>query len=922
MPPPATPAAAPHGPAAHAPNLTATLREYLVRYQRELDQRILRGDSAIEVGRAHARALDGLFSALLPATCATLSSSGRWVDCSLAAVGSYGRGVLAPRSDLDVRILVDRNMGAKVEELAEAILYPLWDAGCHIGHQVMDVDGALELARDDLATATTLLDLRVVAGDRGRVEKLVQRALDGFFTAELATFVGRLREERAARHGRFGGSLYLLEPDVKSGPGGLRDLDLARWAARARYHVKELEELVALGVLLPREVEELRAAQGFLWDVRSRLHVRADRRSDRLTFDAQEELGRTFGDAAHDDPDAVAAERFMQRYYGQARTISRLVDRVLDLCVPPRTKSRGATQEQTLAPGVRTFDGQATLEHPSQLSDTPALALRLYHAAMRRDLPVYPYARDVVARATTDAGWCRALRASPEASSLFLECLAHVADRTVPLPGGSILRELHDVGLLLALVPEFDPVVGRVHHDTYHVYTVDVHSVAAVDRLRALARGALASEYPLACRTAGDVARPIPLYVAALLHDVGKGGGGAGHSERGALQSLEICARLGLESDDADRVRWLIAEHLTMYHLATRRDLDDPATVATFAKRIVDSGGSPQERLHHLFLLTVADISTTSPTAMTSWKARMLDDLYLATTHHLASSALGEETPDAVIARIRAEATAAAGGEAYVGEYLDGMPPSYALGHGPEAIAAHASIVRSRGNAKAIVCAVPPRAQTRGTAEHAIELCIAAADQPGLLASIAAALAANRLDIMTAHVYSRTLAAAGAEAVDLFCVRRPARDGDEAVAPLTDRELGRISADLVGLIDGAVDPVALLKERRGGSSWKERPSPAVMTDVEIDDRASRKFTVIDVYAKDRPGLLFTIAHALHELGLTIARSKIATEGARAADSFYVTEIDGSKVASPTRREQIKREIGNAIDRLAREGIAS
>jgi len=920
MPPPETPAAAPHGPAAHAPNLTATLREYLVRYRGELDERLLNGESALVVGRAHARALDGLFSALLPATRATLSSCGRWVDCTLAAVGSYGRGVLAPRSDLDVRIVVDRDTGERVEELADSILYPLWDAGCHIGHQVIDIDGALRLAREDLATATSLLDLRVVAGDRARVDSLVERALEGFFTAEIGTFISRLREERAARHGRFGGSLYLLEPDVKSGPGGLRDLDLARWAARARYHVKEIDELVALGVLLPREVEELRAAQEFLWEVRSRLHVRADRRSDRLTFDAQEELGRTLGDAKPSEPDAVAAERFMQRYYGQARTVSRLVDRVLDLCAPVVPRRKGATQEQTLAPGVRTFDGQVTLEQPAQLLATPALAIRLYHAAMRRDLPVYPYARDAVARAANDPAWCEALRASPEASTLFLECLTNAADRTVPMPGGSILRELHDVGLLLALVPEFEPVVGRVHHDTYHVYTVDVHSVAAVDRLRALERGALASEYPLACRTAGDVARPIPLYVATLLHDVGKGGGGAGHSERGAQQSIEICRRLGLASDDADLVRWLIAAHLSMYHVATRRDLDDPSTVAGFAKPIVESGGSPIERLHQLYLLTVADISTTSPTAMTSWKARMLDDLYLATSHHLASSARGEETPDALIARIRAEAIAASGNDPFVGEYLDGMPKSYLLAQGPQAIAAHASVVRARGDAKAIVQAVPARA---GVADHAIELCIAAADRPGLLASIAAALAANRLDIMTAHVYSRTLRAGGTEAVDVFAVRRPARDGDEAVSPLTDRELARISSDLVGLLESAVDPVALLKERRGGpSSWKERPSPAVMTDVEIDDRASRRFTVIDVYAKDRPGLLFTIAHAFHELGLTIARSKIATEGARAADSFYVTEIDGSKVASPTRREQIKREIGAAIDRLAREGIAS
>src|SRR5262249_21858918 len=261
---------------------------------------------------------------------------------------------------------------------------------------------------------------------------------------------------------------------------------------------------------------------------------------------------------------------------------------------------------------------------------------------MRKGMPVYPYARDAVTRAVADPDFCETLRSSPEAAKLFADCLVLAADRAVPRPGGAILRELHDGGLLLAMIPEFDPVVGRVHHDTYHVYTVDVHSVAAIDRLRALARGELAADVPLASRVAGDVARPIPLYVATLLHDVGKGGGGAGHSERGAQMSIEISRRLGLSAEDAEEVRWLIAEHLTLYHLATRRDLEDPATVAELAASIKKSGGSPIERLRHLYLLTVADISTTSPTAMTSWKARMLDDLFLATTHHLASSARGD----------------------------------------------------------------------------------------------------------------------------------------------------------------------------------------------------------------------------------------------------------------------------------------
>jgi [protein-PII] uridylyltransferase len=910
---------APHGPAAHEAKLTATLREYLVRYRDDLDAKIGNGAQAIESGRAFARALDGLLSAMLPCTQSTLGALGKWVDSTLAAVGSYGRGVLAPRSDLDVRIVVDRDAD-RAQEVAEALLYPLWDAGCSIGHQVVAVNEVIELAREDLSTATSLLDLRVVAGARGRVDKLVERALAGFFSAEIGQFVLRLRDEREIRHGKYGGSLYLLEPDVKSGAGGLRDLDIARWAARARYGVKELGELVPLGVLLPREVDEILKAEAFLWTIRARLHVRGGRRSDRLTFDAQEELGRALGEASPNEPDAIAAERLMQRYYGHARTVERHVERVLDLCAPPRPRGR-QMQQEVLAKGVRTFDGHATLEHPPQIYNDPALAMRLYHGAFRKQLPVYPYARDAIARACHEPEFGEVLRSSREASALFLEMLSNAADRIVQGPsglrtGGSILRELHDVGLVLAMIPEFDPVVGRVHHDTYHVYTVDVHSVAAIDRLRALARGELASEYPLACRLAGDNARPIPLYVATLLHDVGKGGGGAGHSERGAEMSKAICARLGLGAEDAEEVRWLIAEHLAMYHVATRRDLDDPATVADFADKIAKSGGSPIERLQHLYLLTVADISTTSPTAMTSWKARMLDDLFLATSHHLASRQRGEETPDEILERVQRDSAASWSGDPqFLAGYLDGMPKTYFIGHTGKAIAAHAAVVARREGAPVVVDVVPSRHP------DAIELCLAADDRPGLLASIAAALAANRLDVMTAQVFVRPLSSGGTEAVDFFCVRRANRDGDEAIEPLSPRELARIAGDLGALVTGTIDANALLKERRGPASLRERPSPAVRTEVELDDRASRRFTVIDVYAKDRPGLLFTIARALHEASVSIARSKIATEGARAADSFYVTEIDGTKVGSAQRRDEIKQAVGAAIERLAREGIA-
>jgi [protein-PII] uridylyltransferase len=408
----------------------------------------------------------------------------------------------------------------------------------------------------------------------------------------------------------------------------------------------------------------------------------------------------------------------------------------------------------------------------------------------------------------------------------------------------------------------------------------------------------------------------VPLFVAMLLHDVGKGEGGEGHSERGADQSVGICERLGLSPEDIDEARWLISAHLTMYHLATRRDIDDPQTVAQFAHALMATAGSPLERLQHLYVLTFSDISTTSPTAMNEWKARMLDDLFLATENYLTSG--GSRTADSAVMRIAdpcaTEFKKLGGKVPFLLEFMDSMPKDYMIGQGAHAVAAHARVAETRALGEAGVAVVP------GRHRDAIELCVVADDRPGLLALFAAALAANRFDILTARIYSRSTASGGREAVDFFCVRRTMREGAEAIEPPVARELARLRDDLMLLLSQKTSAVELLRSRRGGGPMKERPSPAIATQVEIDDRASREYTVVDVYAKDRPALLFTVANALHSLGLSIGRSKVGTEGNRAADSFYVVEKDSSKVSSSHRREAIRRTVSDAIEHLAEHGV--
>jgi [protein-PII] uridylyltransferase len=884
------------------------LRDAVERHRDVLRERLAAGEDGLALGRANARFLRACLDARFgEATRLAGLDAEQRTGVTLAAVGSLGRGAVALRSDADVVVIVDATKVAAREAtaFAEALLYPLWDATLAIGHQVVNVADAVPLAQADLATATALLDLRFLAGDAAPIRDLVDRANEGLFNEEaLGTFIDRLDAEATARHERFGGSVYLLEPDVKSGAGGLRDLDGARWAARARYRITHGDadvklgawgELVRLGVLVGREAQEIAASEEFLWRVRNRLHARAGRKSDRLGFEEQEALAIAMG---YGSDRALAAERLMQDYYLHARNVTRARASLLERMRPVRRRTK-ASPAVDLGKGVRLFDGHVTMAAAQDLPNDPALALRVFSACVRQEAPVLPFARDAITRMASDPAWSARLRTNPEACAIFVDLVCTVPETRTRR--GSIVGELHDDGLLLAMVPEFLPVTGRVHHDIYHVYTVDVHSVASLDRLRQLARGELAHEFPLASRLAAEIARPRPLFLATLLHDVGKGwpdadGSRKNHSKAGADLCDNILPRLGLGSEDVEEARQLVMQHLLMYHVATRRDLDDVSTIEEFCR-----GVRGREGLRNLYLLTVSDLSTTSPTAMTSWKARMLDELYFAAEAHLAGQ---QPRADAErVARVRDAVRAAWQGPPEPLEaLLSTMPERYLLANGPESIVQHARVVAERGTAAAHVARVTSRHP------EAAELCVVADDRPGLLAGIAAAITASRLEVLAAQVYSRSNGGRG-EAVDVFWVRD--RDGGtEGV----ERALPRLARDLEDVCSLRVDPEELLRTRTGSTSpWRERPSPAVPTEILLDDRASPRHTVVEVFAKDRPGLLFTLSHALHELGLSIALSKINTEGARVADVFYVGELDGSKVARGPRYGEIHEALVRAVE---------
>ncbi|HKO94491.1 MAG TPA: HD domain-containing protein, partial [Polyangiaceae bacterium] len=660
------------------------------------------------------------------------------------------------------------------------------------------------------------------------------------------------------------------------------------WCARGRFRVSDLSELVDIGILLPREWAEVERARNLLLEIRHALHLCAGRRTDRLTFDLQERVTeRLRGDAS-----PAATERLMSDYYLGARVITRLAETLLTRARPaPRRRSR----KLSLGGGLFASEECVGLECPERLGEDPALVLRLYDEAVQRDVPVCAQTRQEIMHVASSAEFGAALRASPSARELFCKLLCVI--QQTRLEHGSALFDLHDVGLLVAMIPEFAPVVGRVHRDTYHVYTVDVHSVAAVDHLRALCRGELSAEHPLASRVAAELPRHRVLFLAALLHDVGKAYGGEGHTERGVAMAKTILGRLGVSESDSAEVERLIAHHLCMYEMATRRDLEDPQTILELCSKVAE----PQA-LQELYLLTIADVTTTNPTSMTNWKRRMLDTLFLAAERRLTGAA-GPHSPRAASARSSVLSLwADPGDQVFIEHFASGLPERYFYANEPESIVEHALFARAAQSRVASI--------RQGAVSHPyFELWVVADDRPGLLARITATLSHSKLKVRSAQVYSWLGRDGRSRSLDIFWVRGP--EDEEQVSRL----LPKLERELERIVTEAPEPAALERRAWLGARAQRTPKARFATEVHVDNKSATNYTIIEVITQDRPALLFCLSNALQRVGLSIWFAKINTEGERVIDVFYVSGGSGQKVVDAGEIERIRVAILAAVMRL-------
>lgn len=849
------------------------------------------------VNEAHADGVDRLLRKLVQLAEARWYADGGelGVPPTVIAVGGYARREMSLGSDVDVLFLHPGELTPMAANLAERIQYWLWDAGVNLGGATRSVAESIELAKSDATVATSLLTARFLAGTPQLLHQLVD-AVHRDLLVDVAGFVEGQRIGLEQRHLKYGESLYLLQPNLKEGAGGLRDYHTALWAACAVFpRVRGLDDLLHVGLLSENEMASLRAALDFLWRIRNEFHALVGRKADQLDFEHQERIAVQLG--YPDDGSVLPVERFMGEYYRYARVIRNLSEIVLEQCTSRSRPPAPAPQARLVEDGFRVVGDRLEIPHAAHLRERPVRLLSAFRVAQQHRVALSRTARRLVA---DNLDVCdEALQRDPEAARLLLAILdsEYRVMRT--------LSEMNEVGLIGSYLPEWDHIFCRWQHVMYHTYTVDVHSIFLVEELRRLWRGKYESahvELTALMRQASD--RPA-LFLGCLLHDIGKGLRGD-HSDRGAERAERCLERLGLGPDRSARVVFLVKFHLLMSKIAQRRDLSDPKVIVEFARLVGD-----RENLHNLYLLTFADIRASSKSGWTEWKGQLLHELYARTAEFLES---GEDDPQRALEQIEQRVEARRrGAEAElrtvgvvredIEAYFAGMPRRYFTSHTPRQIARHALVVMGFDRDKRINTAVR---EMRGGFS---EFILVARDLHGLYATVAGALAAARINILGSNVYTTKQGLA----LEVYRVSTP--PGGEQERRLAWEGLHRI---LEPVLTGEKAIEEVLKRRRGPFGAR-RPASREPATIEIVNDESDFYTVIDVTADDRLGLLHDLVRTIADHGLEIYISKATTILDQVADTFYVKDARRQKLTDPDRLERLRRDLLAAAEGGSSDG---
>jgi len=862
-------------------------REYVARIRRDVRARHEAGEGGLAVVAAYTDAIDHLVQVLF--TSASGSYMARYPRinqrCGVVGLGGYGRGELNPDSDIDLLFLYPWKVNPYVETIAETILYALWDAGLQVGHALRNPRECARLAARDLKVKTAVLDARQVAGDETLFRDFDAAMLTEVWAHSPADFFREKLAESNERHQRAGDSVYLLQPQMKEGKGGLRDLHTALWMAKVKFKVRNFRDLVPLGVASERDVQDLEGALDFLLRLRNAMHLATNAHQDQLTFDLQERLAPEMG-----FPDAGGGvETFMRTYYAHATTVNRFADEIIARCMQGPEPYRGiAPLTRVIRDGMRIVGRTLAVTGRELFVREPSALVAVFAEAQRHEVELAPATQALVRES---AGLLGPHRAEPEVAAAFLAVLrgkARVYETLV---------EMHKLGVLNQVIPEFARMDCLVTRDPFHIYTVDQHSLMGVRELERLRAGEFATVLPHVTQVMHEAPRPELLFLGMMFHDVGKGHG-HDHSGRGAVMMREIAGRLGLDVDDAAACEFLVQHHLLMSHLAQRRDVHDDQLVADFCRQV-----GTVENLQRLYLLTYADLRAVAPGVWTNWRDSLITELYVRAREFFDKGLFEVEDRAARVRRIRGRVVAATPPRERtdVEALLDTMPDGYVLSTPEELIPAHADLRRrlvereAAGEAPVVVTHVAHFAERDYS-----ELAVCTRDRPGLFSMLSGVLAAHGMNILAARI---TTSRDGV-ALDAFRLSYVDAADDAERWERVERTLHRVLAgevDVEELVRRHRRPSLLARRRRGGA-----------TRVEIDNAVSRDYTVLDVYTADRVGLLFTITNCLYHLWLEIHLAKITTMVDQVLDVFYVTDPAGRKIEDPERLGVIQRELERAL----------
>jgi [protein-PII] uridylyltransferase len=813
---------------------------------------------------------------------------------AVVAQGGYGRGLLAPGSDIDLLFLLPYKQTAWGESVAEYMLYILWDLGFKVGHATRTIDQCVRLSHSDMTIRTALLDARLILGDEALYADFHHRFRKEVLEGSARPFIEAKLAEQNARHARAGASRYLVEPNIKDGKGGLRDLHTLHWLAKHLYPDKAEAEFVEAGVFTAHEYRSFRRCESFLWAVRCQLHFLTDRPEERLSFDLQQSMAERLGYRGHAGLSAV--ERFMKHYFLVAKEVGELTGIVcsalemkqlkslptLDTLLAPFSWRRRAKLRRTS--DFRIENGRISAVNKDAFAKDRVNFIRLFVLADEHQASFSPEVlRQVRAnfRLIDDS-----LRANPTANRLFMRLLTEARD-----PEG-VLRKMNEAGVLGRFIPDFGRVVSMMQFNMYHHFTVDEHLIRTIGFLSGIESGRYTTEHPVSSEIVRTIDNRRALFVATLVHDIAKGRE-EDHSIAGARIARELGPRLGLTPSETETAAWLVEHHLAMSLFAQSRDLNDPKTLRDFAALV-----QSRERLKLLLLLTVADIRAVGPGVWTGWKGQLLRTLYFETEPLLGGGHLTLSRSERVARAQDALRERLAGWPKQdLEHFIDRHYPSYWLRTDLDVIAEHAKLIRdAEAQRKSLVTHIATDA-FRGVTE----ITLLAPNYPRLLAMVAGACTGAGANIVDAQISTTR----DGMALDTIHLEREFDQADDE-----ERRAKRIAVTIERLLKGEARLAEVVSTKRKPkaklSAFKVEPQ------VVIDNTLSDALTVIEINGLDRPGLLYDVTREISDMNLDIASAHIATFGEKAVDVFYVTDLTGKKITSSSREAAIRERLMKAL----------